>query len=88
MWRKPAELAKWSANGFEIAIGQPGVSQGLKLDSNRSIEIWKRSSAHNDVILNRGTWANQTWRAMGAGIIDSHAAVWFAAQTDPATGGS
>ncbi len=85
MWQKPAELTPFKATGFEIAIGEPGVvSSGFVLDTQKAIAIWQRSSAHNDVILNRGMWQKRTWRAIGAAMIDSHATAWFSDQADPA----
>jgi hypothetical protein len=83
MWKKPAELSHYTSAGFEIAIGEPGVVSGFVLDAKKALELWKSSSLHHDVILNRNTWQSTTWKAMGAGIIDSHAAVWFAKDADP-----
>ncbi|MBX3186214.1 MAG: hypothetical protein KF819_04330 [Labilithrix sp.] len=84
MWNKPGELTALKATGFEIAIGQPGVSTGVVLDSEKAISTWQGSALHNDVLLNRNTWQKTTWRAMGAGIVDSHACAWFSAEADPA----
>lgn len=85
MWSKPAELSVLKGTGFEITIGQPGeVTPGVQLDSNKAINAWQGSALHNDVILNKGQWASMTWRAMGAGIIDSHACAWFSDTADPA----
>ena len=83
MWNKPSELTYFKSTGFEIAIGQPGVDNGYVLDAQKSLELWRGSPLHHDVILNRGTWQNTTWRALGAGIIDSHAAAWFSEDADP-----
>ena len=83
MWEKPAELTPFKATGFEIAIGVPGQVAGYVLNSQNALELWKGSPLHHEVILNRGTWEKTTWRAMGAGIVDSHACVWFADQVDP-----
>lgn len=83
MWQKPSELTSMKATGFEITIGQPGEVTGVVLDTNRAIAAWESSPLHNDVILNRGQWEKLTWRAMGAGIIDSHACAWFSDQPDP-----
>ncbi|MBI4700962.1 MAG: hypothetical protein HY744_07345 [Deltaproteobacteria bacterium] len=83
MWGKPSELTQFKATGFEIAIGRPGEATGYVLDSQRSLDLWKSSAPHHDVILNRGTWQTATWRALGTGIIDSHAAAWFAEEADP-----
>lgn len=84
MWSKPAELTQMKATGFEITIGQPGeTNAGTVLDSNRAIGMWQASALHNDVILNRGQWQAMQWKAMGTGIIDSHACAWFSDQPDP-----
>ena len=84
MWQKPAELTQFKGTGFEITIGQPGEKNtGFVLASPKAISMWQASSLHNDVILNRGTWKAMTWKAMGAGIIDSHACAWFSDQADP-----
>jgi hypothetical protein len=83
MWSKPREVSGFDSTGFEIAIGKPGVVSGYVLDSHRAVDLWKSSPPHNDVILNRGQWASVTWKALGAGIIDSHACAWFARDFDP-----
>jgi hypothetical protein len=84
MWSKPAEITAFKGTGFEITIGQPGdVNAGTVLDAPKAIAMWEGSSLHNDVLLNRGPWQKMTWRAMGAGIIDSHACAWFSDQADP-----
>jgi uncharacterized protein YkwD len=84
MWGKPGELTQMKATGFEITIGQPGeTNTGTVLDSNKAIGMWQSSALHNDVILNRGQWQSMHWKAMGAGIIDSHACAWFSDQADP-----
>jgi uncharacterized protein YkwD len=84
MWSKPGELTQMKATGFEITIGQPGeANAGTVLDSNKAISMWQSSALHNDVILNRGQWQAMHWKAMGTGIIDSHACAWFSDQADP-----
>jgi hypothetical protein len=83
MWSKPAELTTLKGTGFEIAIGQPGETMGVVLDSQKAIAAWQGSPLHNDVILNRNTWQKTSWRSMGAGIVDSHACAWFSDQADP-----
>jgi hypothetical protein len=35
------------------------------------------------VIVNSGTWARITWRAVGIGIYGSYAVVWFGEESDP-----
>jgi hypothetical protein len=83
MWYKPSEITAFKGTGYEISIGQPGdVKPGLVLDSKQAITFWSTSQVHNDVILNKGQWATMTWKAMGAGIIDSHASAWFSDTED------
>ncbi len=84
MWKKPQEIAGLDVTGYEISIGQPGVTTGLPLDASRALDLWKSSPPHHDVILNRGQWRQRKFRSMGAGIVDSHACVWFAEEADPA----
>ena len=36
------------------------------------------------MIVNEDIWSDNTWRAMGVGIVGKHANVWFGEQTDPA----
>ncbi len=81
MWIKPSEITVnvYSANGYEIAyFASAGATpQG-------ALAAWKRSSSHNDVILNQGMWASRDpWPAMGAGIFGDYAVVWFGDMTDP-----
>ena len=83
MWSKPAELTPFAGTGFEIAVGEPGEAAGYALDAKRALDLWRASPLHHDVILSRGTWQSAPWKAMGAGIIDSHAAAWFAREADP-----
>lgn len=84
MWYKPSEITSFKGTGFEIAIGQPGEKKaGLVLDAKQAIAFWSASPVHNDVILNKGQWASMTWKALGAGIVDTHASAWFSDQADP-----
>jgi hypothetical protein len=78
MWRKPREIARFDANGYEISIGSPGVRGGAPLDGHRAVKLWSSSPAHDDVMLERGVWAKMRWRALGVSISDSHASAWFA----------
>jgi hypothetical protein len=78
MWDKPRELSNgaYKANGFEIAVG-PG-----EITNQVALAAWQGSKPHLDVILNRDVWAKFKWKAMGAGISNSYAAVWFAEEVD------
>ena len=81
MWRKPTELSVYTDYGFEISYG----ASGARITPEGALAAWQGSSGHNAVILNEGTWASWPWNAMGVGIDDGFANVWFGTATDPAT---
>lgn len=76
MWDKPAELTDYSSSGYEIAYQGPS-------DANQIMAQWKASPGHNSVMVNRGQWANFTWRAMGVGVVEGFAVIWFGSEEDP-----
>ena len=76
MWSKPAELTSYTGYGYENAAS--GVSSAAQ-----AVGLWQSSGPHNAVILNQGMWANRTWRALGAGLYQGYATLWFGEQTDP-----
>jgi hypothetical protein len=75
MWDKPAELTDYDSAGYEIAYQGPS-------DAERIIAQWKASPGHNAVMVNRGQWTNFTWQAMGVGIVDDFAVIWFGREED------
>ena len=80
MWSKPREITNgvYGASGYENgAWGYRSVSSALN--------GWKGSPGHNQVILNEGIWASQTWRAMGVGVdlVNHFYFLWFSAAPDP-----
>jgi uncharacterized protein YkwD len=76
MWSKPSELTSYKSNGYEIAC------MGA-ITAEKALECWKGSPGHNDVILNRHTWKNMKWNAMGVSIYGPYALVWFGTIADP-----
>lgn len=81
MWDKPAELSGYPGKGYEIAVEVFGARP---LDAQRALTEWRASPAHDDVILNRGTWRGATWRAVGVALSEHYAVVWFGKVDDPA----
>lgn len=75
MWNKPTELTDYAGTGYEIAYQGPP-------DPEQIMAQWKTSPGHNSVMVNRGQWANFTWRAMGVGIVDGFAVIWFGSEAD------
>jgi hypothetical protein len=50
-----------------------------------ALSLWKSSTGHNNVILNKGMWANYEWQALGASVYGAFAVVWFAKPLDADT---
>jgi hypothetical protein len=84
MWLKPKELAGFNGYGYEISWGSPGGPW----TTADVLETWKKSSEHNPVIVEQGTWANFGWGSVGVSFVSSsngsNANVWFAKESDPA----
>lgn len=78
MWSKPREVAGYSGKGFEIAAEGAACADVACL-----LKIWQDSPAHNQVIVNQGTWASNTWRALGVGIAGRYVTAWFGQEADP-----
>jgi hypothetical protein len=81
VWRKPREITGgvYTGNGYEIAI-----SGATDLSAVGALAVWQGSQPHHDVILNRATWADNVWRAVGAANSGRFAVVWFGELSDPA----
>lgn len=73
MWDKPREIAGYNGNGFEIAYysSDPATAE-------EGLDGWKKSSGHNPLLINSGTWAKIEWRAIGIGISGNYGVVWLA----------
>jgi hypothetical protein len=79
MWDKPGELTDYPGNGYEIS-----AMSGGGITPEMALELWQGSAPHNDVILNQDIWQSSPWGAMGVGIVDGYANVWFGEESDPA----
>ncbi len=82
MWDKPEEITNgiYTSPGYEIAYGGSG---GFVATPQGALNGWKSSQPHNEVLLNKGIWVDNNWRAMGVGLYGSYAVVWFGELTDP-----
>jgi uncharacterized protein YkwD len=72
MWNKPKEIAGYDSEGYEIAYFSSGGASAVE-----GLEGWKKSSGHNPVIVNSGIWSKIEWKAVGIGIYEQYAVVWF-----------
>jgi hypothetical protein len=81
MWREPREITRgqYTGNGFAIAVGP-----GTNLTTVAALNAWRSSEPHHNVILNRATWSDNTWRVIGAAMSSRYAVVWFGELVDPA----
>jgi uncharacterized protein YkwD len=79
MWLKPSELTSYKGYGYECAHGGTG---GYVATAESSLEGWKKSKPHNEVILNRGIWKTMDWNAIGVGILNGYACIWFGVEED------
>ncbi len=81
MWDKPKEISGglYGAPGYEIV-----AYYSSRITPETALELWEQSQGHRAMVLNRGIWADNTWRAMGAAIGRHYAVVWFGESPDPA----
>ncbi len=78
MWDKPRELTSYKGDGFEIACGSSDPKYGkFVMTADYALESWKKSVHHNNVIINEAIWKSSKWNAIGIGIKDGFAIVWF-----------
>ncbi|HEU4514648.1 MAG TPA: hypothetical protein VFR87_16185 [Nocardioidaceae bacterium] len=75
MWKKPQEIANYSGYGYEIVAWSSS-----QITQQQALDLWKKSAAHNDVILNKGQWSNRVWKALGAIVNGNYACAWFGEQ--------
>ncbi|WP_448519127.1 CAP domain-containing protein [Rhodoflexus sp.] len=78
MWNKPRELTKYTGNGFEISHRRFGAD----VTAETALNSWRNSPGHNNVILNRDIWKSYKWQAIGIGMSNSFATVWFGVERD------
>jgi uncharacterized protein YkwD len=79
MWYKPRELTSYQGHGFEIAY-----YHSAQATPEEALDSWKRSAGHKAVLINEGTFKKAQWNAVGVGIYENYATVWFGREPDPA----
>ena len=84
MWSKPRELTNYQADGFEISFYSTYPYSSPEAFAKDILDGWKKSSGHNDVIINKKIWKDMKWEAIGIGIYGEYADVWFGAVEDDA----
>ena len=77
MWDKPKEMTGYVYPGYEISC--VGTST---LSPKEALDIWISSQPHHEVIINKGIWIDP-WKAIGIGIHEGYATVWFGHYAEP-----
>ncbi|MHB8763248.1 MAG: CAP domain-containing protein [Deferrisomatales bacterium] len=80
MWNKPRQLTGGLYPGQGVEVAHWRTTPVTAADT---LEAWKRSPAHNSVLLERGQWQGARWPAMGVGAGGNYAVVWFGDRDDP-----
>ncbi len=72
MWKAPQRLGtSYKGNGYENA------AFSSDMNAVNALAMWKKSSAHNNVILNQSIWKQLKWKSLGIGIYNGYAVLWF-----------
>jgi uncharacterized protein YkwD len=82
MWKKPAELTGYKGNGYEIAFWTNNNYSDPTGISLEALNAWKKSTGHNEMIINKGIWEKVTWKALGVGIYKGYVVAWFGEEED------
>lgn len=77
MWDKPKEIAGYDSPGYEIAYWHSAAAHPAA-----ALEVWKKSSGHHAVLANLGAFKQAQWKAIGVGIYQQYAVVWFGEMED------
>jgi uncharacterized protein YkwD len=84
MWDKPRELTSYRGDGYEISFYSTYEYTSPSDYAKDILNGWKKSSGHNDVLINKSIWKNVSWQAIGIGIYGEYANVWFGKEKDSA----
>lgn len=63
----------YSGQGYETLY----VTTELKADVRTVIEAWKKSTLHNSIITNQGTFKDLVWDEIGVAVNGNYACLWF-----------
>jgi hypothetical protein len=80
MWDKPREITFGSFTGF--GYENAAKSGEGDMTPEEALELWKASTGHNHIILNKGIWEDIKWRSIGASVCGEYAVLWFSETGD------
>ncbi len=78
MWEKPIEITNYNDKGYELIF----YENDNTVKPENVINLWKRVKASSEMILTSGKWKNFDWNAIGIGIFEGYAIVWFGEKAD------
>lgn len=81
MWNKPKEITNYEypGDGYENAYW----TSDTEVTPQRVLEAWKKSPAHNALILESGIWKGSNLLSFGVGIHNNVAVMWVGTLVDP-----
>jgi len=78
MWDAPKRLGtSYPGKGYENAYSSSNTATAVE-----ALATWKQSPPHNDTILNQSIWQDITWQAIGIGMYQGYAVIWFGDEQD------
>jgi uncharacterized protein YkwD len=84
MWEAPKRLhTNYPGMSYENAHFKSG---GATAES--ALSSWQNSAAHKAVILSQDVWHDYNWQAIGVGIYQDYAVIWFGKEADPSSAAS
>jgi hypothetical protein len=78
VWDKPKEITPYKSKGYEIVYWE---NNPVMIDS--ILPFWRSIDYFNSFLIYTGKWQGKTWMAIGIGIYENYAAVWFGEVPDP-----
>jgi len=83
MWKKPSEITDYEGDGYEIvAFWMSGEDSSREIAPNKALQMWLDSPGHSNVILNKMSFSQVEWSAIGVAISGNYASVWFGVEKD------
>ncbi len=74
IWNKVQEITGKPAVGYEISFTCTGCTPEMMVEY--AMKGWQSSPSHDNTILNKEIW-EEPWAAIGLGITEHYATVWF-----------
>jgi hypothetical protein len=78
VWDKPKEITPYKSKGYEIVYWE---NNPVNIDS--ILPFWKSIDYFNSFLIYTGKWQGKKWLAIGIGIYENYASVWFGEIPDP-----